>query len=106
MTPTREQRRYAGVWDEEHGGMTPRGNIIRDAWVFGLLPEDEDGKGWTPDRFDALYARVFDAWAPYGHLASRLPPDLAERHRRIYDKAIEHARSKGWNPEIDEDESV
>lgn len=84
--------------------MTPTGNIIRDAWVFGLLPEDEDCAGWTTQQIDQLYDQVHAAWLPYGHLASRLPPELRERHARIYAAAMEHARRQGWNPELDEDD--
>lgn len=33
------QHTYAGIDAEDHHGMTMSGRIIRDAWVFGLLPE-------------------------------------------------------------------
>jgi hypothetical protein len=47
---------------------------------------------------------VCTAWEPYGSLASRLPPELRERHARIYAAAIQRAREHGWNPELgDED---
>ena len=36
------QQTYAGIDHEEHHGMTMTGRIIRDAWVFGLLPEGGD----------------------------------------------------------------
>ena len=32
-------------------------------------------------------------------LPSRLPPDLRERHRRIYAAAVESARDRGWDPD-------
>ena len=32
---------YVGIDDDYFGGMTPIGTIIRDAWVFGILPESE-----------------------------------------------------------------
>ncbi len=32
---------YEGLNNEPQGGMTPTGNIVRDAWVFGLIPEDQ-----------------------------------------------------------------
>ena len=38
---------YAGIDHEEHNGMTMTGRIIRDAWVFGLLPEGEGFAGNT-----------------------------------------------------------
>jgi hypothetical protein len=33
---------------------------------------------------EAIDDKVRAAWAPYGQLASRLPPELRERHARIY----------------------
>lgn len=93
------QRTYEGVHNESHG-MTPTANIIRDAWVFGLIPETETCKGWGMQRIEDLYSRVSNAWEPYGHLVSRLPQELAEKHRRIYDAAIAEARRKGWDPEL------
>jgi hypothetical protein len=94
---------YEGIDKEPRGGMTPTANIIRDAWVFGLIPETETCAGWTLQRIDDLYAKVSDAWHPYGHLASRLPPELRERHASIYSAAIKRAREQGWRPELDDD---
>ena len=92
---------YAGIHNEKHGAMNPTGNIIRDAWVFGLIPETETCEGWLSQGIDALYDKVTKAWEPYGHMVSQLPPDLQEKHRRIYDEAIRNAREKGWDPELD-----
>jgi len=94
---------YVGLRNDNFG-MSPTGNIIRDAWVFGLLPEGETCDGWNYDRIDALYDKVWSAWAPFGNLASRLPDELRERHTRIYDEAIRNARQQGWDPGIDEEE--
>lgn len=92
-------RIYPGIDQDPKGAMNPTGNIIRDAWVFELIPETETCAGWTPARIQELYERVTAAWAPYAHLPSRLPPNLLERHRRIYDAAVEAARSSGWDPD-------
>ncbi len=94
-----KQRPYVGI-NNDREGFSPTGNIIRDAWVFGLLPETETCEGWTLDRLDILYEKVSEAWEPYGHLVSQLPPDLRERHVRIYDEAIRLAREHGWDPEL------
>lgn len=94
---------YAGLDDDSFGGMTPTGRIIRDAKVFGLIPEDETCAGWSLSRIQAIYDQVTDAWEPYGHLASRLPDELRERHQRIYAAAIEQARALGWSAEIYDD---
>ena len=90
---------YAGIDKDPKGAMNPTGNIIRDAWVFGILPETETCEGWTVQRIDGLYEQVYREWDRYGHLVSRLPPELAERHRRIYDAAIARAREMGWDPD-------
>ena len=95
---------YPGIDKDPKGAMTPTGNIVRDAWVFGIIPETETCAGWTTQRIDSLYDKVSDAWEPYGHLMSRLPPDLRERHRRVYEAAVERARAEGWNPDLNDDE--
>ena len=95
---------YPGIDKDAYGGMTPIGHIIRDAWVFGLIPETETCVNWSHDRLEKLYDKVTESWRPYGHLASRLPEDLRERHERIYAEAIRRARQLGWSPELgDED---
>lgn len=84
--------------------MTDIGRIVRDAWVFGLIPESETCAGWDYGRIEALYDRVHAEWSKYGHLASRLPRDLQERHRRIYDDAMARARAAGWSVELRDEE--
>jgi hypothetical protein len=95
---------YVGLDNDYYGGMTPTGTIVRDAHVFGILPETETCQGWSYGRIEELYDKVTAAWQPFGHLASRLPPDLRERHARIFGAAIAHARSLGWAPELGDDE--
>lgn len=102
MTDTKRPG-YAGIDKDEYGGMTPVGTIIRDAWVFGILPEHETCEGWSVGQLQNLYEQVHEAWQPYGHLASQLPPELAERHRRIHDAALQRARELGWEPQLDDD---
>jgi len=99
----RPDRIYVGIYNDNFG-MSPTANIVRDAWVFGLLPDTETCAGWSYDRIEALYDQVTAAWEPYGHLASRLPPELRERHAHLYDEAIRHARQQGWDPGIDDEE--
>lgn len=90
---------YEGIDQDPKGAMNPTGNIIRDAWVFGLIPETETCAGWNVQRIQSLYDQVSHEWSQYGHLVSNLPPELAERHRAIYDAAIARARDMGWDPE-------
>ena len=92
---------YDGIDKDPSGAMNPTGNIIRDAWVFSLIPETETCAGWNVAGLESLYDKVTKAWEPYGHLASNLPPELRERHTRIYAAAIRHARECGWDPELD-----
>jgi hypothetical protein len=101
--PMLRKTNYCGLDDDAFGGMTQTGHIVRDAQVFGLIPEDQTCAGWSLGTIQDLYDKVSDAWAPYGHLASRLPDDLRERHRRIYDAAIARARQLGWKPELYDD---
>ncbi len=94
-----KDRKYSGIHNDPHGAMNSTGNIIRDAWVFGIIPESETCEGWTPQRVSDLYDKVTDAWEPYGHMVSQLPDDIRQRHERIYSEAIKQAREKGWNPD-------
>jgi len=97
-------KRYMGIDKDPHGAMNPTGNIIRDAWVFGIIPESETCAGWTVQGIDALYDKVSVAWEPYGNMVSNLPPELRERHQRIYAAAVKQARSLGWDPELGDDD--
>ncbi len=94
-----EKIKYAGIHNEPNGAMSRTGNIIRDAWVFELIPETQTCEGWSMGQIEALYDRVSQAWAPYGHMVSNRSPELRERHGRIYAEAIKHAREQGWDPE-------
>ncbi|SET60265.1 hypothetical protein SAMN05216326_14212 [Nitrosomonas marina] len=98
------ESKYIGIEQDRHNGMTHLGRIVRDAWVFGILPESETCAGWDHSQMQNLYEKVHAAWAPYGHLPSRLPADLKDRHTRIYKQAIQTAKAKGWNPELGEDD--
>ena len=100
MSPTN----YPGIHNDRFGGMTDIGKIIRDAWVFGLLPETETCAGWNHGRLEVLYDKVHKAWAPYGHRVSELPPELRERHARIYAEALARARELGWSVELGDDD--
>jgi hypothetical protein len=97
-------KQYVGIDKDPKGAMNPTGNVIRDAWVFGLIPETETCAGWTVQGIESLYDKVTAEWDKYGHLASRLPEALRERHERIYSAAIKQAREKGWNPELGDDD--
>ena len=95
---------YVGLREDTYGGLTHIGRIVRDAWVFGLVPETETCAGWSASAMQNLYEKVVLAWEPYAHLPSQLPPDLRARHTRIYEEAIVRAKALGWDPELGEDD--
>ena len=97
------QKNYVGIHQDDVG-LSPTANIIRDAWVFGILPETETCEGWNVGKIQGIYDKVAVAWGPYGSLVGNLPPELRERHARIYAAAIQRARELGWNPELGEDD--
>lgn len=99
-----ELKKYMGIDKDPNGAMNPTGNIIRDAWLFGLIPDTETCEGWTVQGIDSLYDKVTAEWSKYGHLVSNLPPELRQRHQEIYDAAIAKARELGWNPELGDDD--
>jgi hypothetical protein len=103
MIHTRTDR-YAGIDHEDNHGMTLTGRIIRDAWVFNLLPMGETFAGKTAADMQRLFELVHQAWEPYGQLPSRLPPELAERHARLHAEAVARARAAGWSAELDDDD--
>lgn len=95
---------YVGIDNDDNAGMTALARIVRDAWVFGLLPESETCQGWSAQQMQGLYEQVHTAWEPYGHLPSRLPEELRTRHARIHDAALERARAQGWDANLDEED--
>ena len=90
---------YVGIDNDVNGAMTTIGKIIRDAWVFELLPETETCKGWNQGQVDVLLDKVNAEWDKYGCMVSQLPEDLRKRHRRIHDVAIANAKAAGWSGE-------
>jgi hypothetical protein len=97
---------YIGIDQEVYGGMTVIGKLIRDAWVFGILPETETCAGWNLTRIDDLLHKVNNEWDKYGCLVSHLPEELRARHRKIHGEAMERARAAGWSGEIETDDEA
>lgn len=96
--------KYVGINNEINGGMTTIGKIIRDAWVFELIPETETCEGWNLAGIDSLLDKVNKEWDKYGCLVSSLPPELFERHKRIHDAAVIIAKEAGWSGEVETDD--
>jgi hypothetical protein len=97
MHTSKISKKYIGIDKELHGGMTPIAKMIRDAWVFGILPEDETCEGWTLGAIEGITEKVNAEWDKYGCLVSHLPEDLQKRHHEIHGKAIEKAKQAGWD---------
>jgi len=92
--------KYVGIDNDIHGGMTEIGKIIRDAWVFEVIPESETCAGWNAAGINSLLDKVNHEWDKYGCLVRNLPEPLRQRHERIYNAAIEKARAAGWDPDL------
>lgn len=97
----KSEHKYVGIQHDQQGGMTAIGKIIRDAQVFGLLPETETCEGWVIARIEALMQQVNAEWDKYGCLVSQLPDPLRERHQRIHGDAMQRAKASGWTGEIE-----
>lgn len=96
-----QPKKYVGIYNDFNGGMTDTGKIIRDAWVFGLIPETETCEGWLPQGIDDLWGKVNNEWEKYGFQVSNLPDDLREKFMRIQDEAFQRAVDAGWDPHRD-----
>lgn len=96
--------KYVGINNEINGGMTTIGKIIRDAWVFRILPETETCEGWNLAGIDSLLQKVNAEWDKYGCLVRHLPDELRARHEEIHGKALEAARAAGWSGETETDD--
>jgi len=96
--------KYIGIDKDIHGGMTEIGKIIRDAWVFEIIPETETCEGWNAAGIDALLDKVNHEWDKHGCLVSNLPDTLRQRHQRIHDAAVARARAAGWDPDLSHEE--
>jgi len=93
--------KYVGINNDMFDGMTTIGKLVRDAWVFELIPETETCEGWNLAGIESLLDKVNAEWDKYGCLVSRLPEDLYKRHQRIHSEAVSKAREAGWDGEYE-----
>lgn len=100
MSISNPKKIYVGIFNDEFGGMTDTGKIIRDAWIFGLIPETQTCEGWLSGGIEDLWRKVNVEWEKYGFLVNNLPPDIRERFDRIQSAAIERAKAAGWTPDV------
>jgi hypothetical protein len=98
------EKLYCGIDKDHYGGMTPIGTIIRDAWVFGILPEDETCENWSHDRLQIIHDKTKAEWDKYGCMVSNLPEELKQRHAKIFAEAMQNARKLGWEPDLSHEE--
>ena len=98
-----ERATYPGFNNDTHG-ITTLGRIVLDAWLFDIIPREEDCAGWDLQRMQQLMDQINKHWDQYGNLPSNLPPELRERHTELYTWATSRARDRGWDPELDDDE--
>ena len=105
MNRNRVQKKYAGIHNDRNGGMTDTGKTIRDAWVFGLIPETETCEGWLSDGIQDLWRKTSEEWEKYGFMVSNLPEEMRKKFDRIQAEAIKRAKDSEWDPqrELDED---
>jgi len=96
-----EPKRYVGIDNEINGGMTDTAKIIRDAWVFEIIPESETCGNWTMQDLQVLWDKVNARWGEYDFKVRELPPDIRARFDRIQDAAVNQARHAGWDPDRD-----
>ena len=94
------QPTYVGIIHDNFGGMTLTRTIIKDAWLFDVIPETGTCQSWSRGQIEDLYEKVFKAWEPYGHMVNLLPANLQEKHKRIPDAVFKRARDAGWDPDL------
>lgn len=104
MRRDKAKQKYVGIHNDQWGGMTDTGKIIRDAWIFGIIPETQTCEGWLTEGIQSLWQQTTAEWGKYGFMVSNLPPELRQRFDRIQSEAMKRARQQGWDPQRDVDE--
>ena len=98
-----ETNNYVGYHQDKHG-ITQLGRVVLDGWLFGLIPPQQDCAGWGIGRMQGLMEQVQAEWDRHGNLPGRLPTELRQRHAELYERAMREARTRGWDPELGDDE--
>ncbi len=94
-----QAKSYVGINKDINGAMTATGKLIRDAWAFGLIPENETCEGWTAAGIENLWQKVDAEWEKYGFLVNNMPDELRTRFLRIHEQAMTQAKAAGWRGE-------
>lgn len=98
------EQKYAGIYNDEAGGLTPIGRVVMDAWVFEIIPVSETCEGWDSDQMEELSSKVSAAWQQYENSPRNLPDDLRMRHAMLYEQARMRGEGISWDPNIDGDD--
>ena len=94
-----QAKSYVGIHNDINGAMTATGKIIRDAWAFGLIPEDETCEGWNAAAIESLWQQVHLELEKYGFLVNNMPEALRTRYMQIHAQAMTQAKASGWRGE-------
>ena len=92
---------YVGIDNDINGCMTDTGKIIRNGWVFGLIPESETCEGWVAGQIEELWRKNNVEWEKYGFQVGQLPDEMRETFMRVHQAAMEKARESGWDGEAE-----
>lgn len=79
--------------------MSDSGKLMRDAWVFGLLPEGQGVAEQNAMLLQMLAHDVRASWQQHGNCVNCLPRELRNRYTGIHAEAIRRAKMNGWEPE-------
>ncbi|MGI9212638.1 MAG: hypothetical protein ACR2HF_09205 [Methylococcaceae bacterium] len=92
---------YIGLDQDQYGGMTDIGRIVRDARAFGLIDEQETCAGWVAPAIEKLWINVQEYWREHGYSVAKLPEDVRTRYLKLQEAAVAKARHQGWNPDYE-----
>lgn len=93
-----QQKTYPGYDQDPGNWMSQEAKLIRDAWAFGLLPEDETCEGWRPQQFEKLWDEVDAIWEKVNFRVANLPPHIQEKYVALQMDALARAKAAGWDP--------
>ena len=82
--------------------MTNTGKLMRDAWVFGLLPEGQGLAGQNTVSLQMLADDVGTCWKQHGNCVNCLSRELRNHYTRIHAEAIRRAKASGWKQETED----
>ncbi|SIN71272.1 hypothetical protein SAMN05443662_0221 [Sulfurivirga caldicuralii] len=94
-----KSREYPGYDKDPMHGMSHEAKLIRDAWAFRLLSEDEKCEGWRSDQFEQLWSQVDAIWEKADFRIANLPPEVQDKYMKLQMEALRKAKAAGWDPD-------